>query len=75
PFAERDIPSVMLFTGPHRDYNTAGDLPERIIPEKAAAVAHMALDLVRTLAARKDRLSWDTSMTDPPPADTWDRPY
>lgn len=75
PFAEREVPAVMLFTGPHRDYNTPSDLPDRIDHAKAARVARMALAAVLELATRPAALAWDRAMTEPPPSDRWDRPY
>lgn len=74
-FAEKEIPAAMLFTGPHKDYNTPDDTPERIRLEKAAAVARMALELVCGLAGLSGPLGWDKEMKTAPPSDPWDRPY
>lgn len=74
-FSEKDVPAVMLFTGPHRDYNTPTDLPDRIDYAKAARVAQLALLAVTEIASRPAPMAWDRAMTEPPPSDRWDRPY
>ncbi len=74
-FAEREIPAVMLFTGPHRDYNTPGDTAAALDAAKAARVASLALAAARAIAARPEPLTWDRGLKEAPPSDPWDRPY
>ncbi|MCU0230446.1 MAG: M20/M25/M40 family metallo-hydrolase [Acidobacteria bacterium] len=74
-FAEQDLPAVMLFTGPHKDYNTPGDTAAALDAAKAARVASLATAAVRALAAHEGPLAWDRAMTEAPPSDPWDRPY
>jgi hypothetical protein len=74
-FAGKDVPAVMLFTGPHKDYNTPGDTAAALDAGKAARVAGLALGAVRAIAAQPGPLAWDRTMTEAPPSDPWDRPY
>lgn len=74
-FALQDIPALMFFTGAHKDYNQPTDTPENLVPGKAARVAQLALDVVRTLARNTKPLPWDANLDKAPPADPWPRPY
>ncbi len=74
-FAEKDVPAVMLFTGPHKDYNTPGDTADALDAGKAARVAGLALAAARAIAAHPGPLAWDRAMKEAPPSDPWDRPY
>ena len=74
-FAEKEVPAVMLFTGPHKDYNTPGDTAAALDTGKAARVANLALAAVRAIAERPGPLAWDRAMKEAPPSDPWDRPY
>jgi len=74
-FADKEVPAVMLFTGPHRDYNTPGDTAAALDAGKAARVAGLGLAAVRAIAERPAPLGWDRAMKEAPPSDPWDRPY
>jgi len=60
-FCEKEIPVLFFFTNVHRDYHQPRDTADKLRYKPAAAVARVALDVVGTLAQRKERLTWEKS--------------
>jgi C-terminal processing protease CtpA/Prc len=56
-FQEAGVPAIQLFTGPHPDYHTPADTPDRIDPGGLVKVASVAKEVVEYLSARKDPLT------------------
>ncbi len=61
-FFRKRIPVLFFFTGLHPEYHTPRDTWETVNAEDGAKVASLALDVVRVLGDRDDRVAY----TDPP---------
>jgi aminopeptidase N len=59
-FQEAGVPSVQLFTGPHLDYHTPTDTPDRVDAGGLVKVALVAKEVVEYLSSRKGPLTLTT---------------
>ncbi len=57
-FVAVGVPALQLFTGPHLDYHRPGDTAERVDAGGLARVTALAAELVGSLAARGEPLTW-----------------
>jgi hypothetical protein len=60
-FADRGIPSVWFFSGPHEDYHRVGDETEKINAEKASRIARLLFHLSLEIANTPERPRWKES--------------
>jgi len=59
-FREAGVPAVQLFTGPHLDYHTPTDTPDRVDAGGLVKVALVAKEVVEYLSSRKGPLTLTT---------------
>ncbi len=74
-FAEAGVPIVYPFSGYHDDYHGAGDIPDRVSPERVARAARFLVRLVKNLASRKDAIRIDPAIREAPAPDPFETPY
>ena len=68
-FYVKDIPVLFFFTGIHDDYHRPEDTADRVNYEGAAEIVSFAIDMMKDIDRRGDRLAFSsTSTTDDAPA-------
>lgn len=73
-FLARGVPVLFFFTGAHADYHRPSDTAEKVDAEGVAAIARLALRVVREAADRPARLEAVRAAA-PPPRERGERSY
>lgn len=60
-FYDRRIPALFFFTNVHRDYHQPRDTADKVQYKPAAAIARVAHELLKQVAARPAKLTFDDS--------------
>ncbi len=74
-FHNMDIPCIFFFSGFHSDYHQPSDIPDKINYPKLEKLTKMIYLTVWDLANRDDKVFFDSSITEEPEKDKFDKPF
>lgn len=74
-FHDMDIPVIFFFSGFHGDYHQTTDTAEKINYAKLEKLTQLIYLTIWEIASRDEKVRFDTSITEEPEKDEFERPY